>query len=384
MEKSALVYIILTAVTVAFGFLVKNRDYTTEYLSGRRSFRGNTSGDLMAAGPDRQQACNAVAEFAIFCLLAGVSACRIAVGGDYWVYWLKFQLIDQGRHVSYETGFVYLVKFFHLIFGEGSYLPIFGFFSLITVFFFLKALHDQADWYVFSLFLLLTQGFYFNSMNSVRYYFALALAMYAQKYVLRGEYGKFLLWVLLGCTIHKSVLLVIPAYIVIDLLSRIRLKKWHYAVVVLLILSLIFGQDVYRNIIFRFYPYYKDSMFDNGQLSYVNIAKCLAVLILCLIYWKDSVQENRRNRYYFYLNLAGLVLYSCGSFIPEVSRVAYYLIQSQIFLIPGVLKDAKKGWLRTLCIIGVVAAYLLYFVMLLRGMYDVEIRLLPYLNWIFN
>ena len=69
MEKSALVYIILTAVTVAFGFLVKNRDYTTEYLSGRRSFRGNTSGDLMAAGPDRQQACNAVAEFAIFCLL---------------------------------------------------------------------------------------------------------------------------------------------------------------------------------------------------------------------------------------------------------------------------------------------------------------------------
>lgn len=219
MEKSALVYIILTAVTVAFGFLVENRDYTIEYLSGRRSFRGNTSGDLMAAGPDRQQACNAVAEFAIFCLLAGVSACRIAVGGDYWVYWLKFQLIDQGRHVSYETGFVYLVKFFHLIFREGSYLPIFGFFSLITVFFFLKALHDQADWYVFSLFLLLTQGFYFNSMNSVRYYFALALAMYAQKYVLRGEYGKFLLWVLLGCTIHKSVLLVIPAYIVIDLLS---------------------------------------------------------------------------------------------------------------------------------------------------------------------
>ena len=43
MEESALVYIILTAVTVAFGFLVKNRDYTTEYLSGRRSFRGNTS-----------------------------------------------------------------------------------------------------------------------------------------------------------------------------------------------------------------------------------------------------------------------------------------------------------------------------------------------------
>lgn len=166
-----------------------------------------------------------MAEIAIFGLFSGVSACRIAVGGDYWVYWLNFQLIDQGRHVSYEKGFVALVKFFHLIFGEGSYLPIFGFFALITVFFFLKSLHDQADWYVMSLFLLLTEGFYFNSMNSVRYYFALALAMYAQKYVLRGEYGKFILWVLLGATIHKSVLLVIPAYIIADLLSRGKLKK---------------------------------------------------------------------------------------------------------------------------------------------------------------
>ena len=107
-------------------------------------------------------------------------------------------------------------------------------------------------------------------------------------------------------------------------------------------------------------------------------------VILCLIYWKDSIRDDRRNRYYFYLNLAGLVLYTCGSFIPEVSRVAYYLIQSQIFLIPGVLWNAKKGWFRNLCIVGVIAAYLLYFVMLLRGMYNVEIRLLPYLNWIFN
>lgn len=180
-------------------------------------------------------------------------------------------------------------------------------------------------------------------MNSVRYYFALALVMYAAEICAAGRIWEVSSLVLLGCTIHKSVLLVIPAYIVIDLLCRIRLKKWHYAVGVLLILSLIFGQDVYRNIIFRFYPYYKDSMFDNGQLSYVNIAKCLAVLILCLIYWKDSVQENRRNRYYFYLNLAGLVLYSCGSFIPEVSRVAYYLIQSQIFPDSGCAEGCQKG-----------------------------------------
>ena len=377
MEKSALVYIVLTLVTVGFGFCVRNSAYTAGYLSGRRM-----SG--APVGYDRQQARNLVAETAVFCLLAGVSACRIAVGGDYWVYWLKFQLIDQGRHVSYEKGFVGLVKLFHWIFGEGSYLPIFGFFSLVTVFFFLKALHDQADWYVVSLFLLLTQGFYFNSMNSVRYYFALALAMYAQKYVLRGEYGKFILWVLLGCTIHKSVLLIIPAYIAADLLSRVRLKKWHYAVGLLLILSLIFGQGFYRNLIFKFYPYYKDSMFDNGQLSYVNIGKCLAVLILCLIYWKDSIRDDRRNRYYFYLNLAGLVLYTCGSFIPEVSRVAYYFSISNIFLLPAVLSEIPGKRMRLFFKVCVGVAFFIYFIVFLQKSYDINIRLLPYHSWILE
>ena len=124
--------------------------------------------------------------------------------------------------------------------------------------------------------------------------------------------------------------------------------------------------------------------FDRVISSRLGVAAAELIAKEDLIYWKDSIRDDRRNRYYFYLNLAGLVLYTCGSFIPEVSRVAYYLIQSQIFLIPGVLWNAKKGWFRNLCIVGVVAAYLLYFVMLLRGMYDVEIRLLPYLNWIFN
>ena len=374
MEKNALVYIITAAVAVAFGCLVRNRDYTAGRLSvGRR-----------IAGSDRQQAYNTVAEIAIFGLLSGISACRIAVGGDYWVYWLNFQLIDQGRHVSYEKGFVYLVKFFHLIFGEGSYLPIFGFFSLITVFFFLKSLHDQADCYVFSLFLLLTQGFYFNSMNSVRYYFALALAMYAQKYVLRGEYGKFILWILLGCTIHKSVLLVIPAYIAADLLSRVHLKKWYYALGGALLLSLIFGQDIYRKIIFYFYPYYENSMFDNGQISWANIGKCLGTLVLCLLSYRQCIRGERRYRYYFYLNLFGLVIYCCGSFIPEVSRIGYYFVEAQMFLIPGAILRIERKWLRIAAAVGTVTAFSLYFVMLLRGMYDVEIRLLPYLNWIFN
>lgn len=398
MEISALVYILLTVITVWIACYIRNEDYVSGYIRG-----GYEAGGYR--GYQRQQACNTVAELAIYCLLAGVSACRIAVGNDYWVYRDNFKLIAQERHVSSEIGFNTIVYWMQDLFGYDNYLPIFGLFSLITVFFFVKALHDQANYYALSLFLLMTGGYYFNSLNSVRYYLALAIALFSMKYVLRGEYGKFVVWIVLGAMFHKSIVLVVPVYLVARLLAAIKLQTWHYIVGGFFLLTLVFGQSLYREIIFYFYPYYENSLFDNGQISYVNIGKCACVLIFSMVCYRKSMRQcdnadatiseecaevaERQlfvlaNRFYFFLNMAGLVVYCCGSFIPEVSRIGYYVIISQVFLLPNLLVDMKAGWFKKLCYMGIVGAFAFYFLMLLRGMYAVDVRLLPYLNWIFN
>lgn len=382
MEWSALVYVALTGAVVALGLCVENKEYVPGYIRGGREF---------GSGPlERRQAGNAIAVFGVYCLLTGVSACRIAVGNDYWVYRDNFRLIAQERHVSSEFGFNFIVKWLQQIFGYDNYLPVFGFFSVVTVFFFVRALRDQGSYFAFSLYLFMTGGYYFNSLNSVRYYLALAIALYSMKYVLRGEYGKFVLWILAGTMFHKSVLLVIPVYLGAGLLASVKLKKWHFAAGGIFVCSLIFGQSLYRDIIFYFYPYYRDSAFDRGQLSYANIGKCVCVLALCLICRRlqnafDNREEGgRRRRFYLFLNLAGLVVYCCGSFIPEVSRVGYYMIISQIFLLPELLGGMPRGWFRGLCRAGTAVAFGVYFLLLLREMYAVDVRLLPYLNWIFN
>lgn len=379
MESSALVYIVLTVVTILLALFVRNETYVPRAIRGGRLF-----GEM--PGCDRQKARNRVAEFAIFCLLTGVSACRIAVGNDYWVYKQNFSLISQERHVSSEIGFNAIVSFFQLLFEEGKaqYLSIFAFFSVTTIFFFVKALCDQGSDFAFSLFLLLTGGYYFNSLNSVRYYFALALSLYAMKYVLRKEYGKFILCILPGALIHKSILLVIPVYLIAHCLAKAKLKRWHCIVGGAFLCSLIFCQKLYRELIFMFYPYYRDSAFDQGQLSWVNILKCLCVLALCVICYRSGLRGNVENRFYAVLNLFGLVVYCCGSFIPETSRVGYYMIISQVFLLPGLLHGIEKPWLRRLCYCGVIGAFICYFAFLLKGMYATDIRLLPYRNWIFD
>lgn len=337
-------------------------------------------------GLTRQQARNLWVCGGIYVVLSALSACRIASGNDYWVYTSMFNLISQGRHVSSEFGFNALVRFMQFFFGtEGySYLPIFALFSLLTVYFFLRAIYEQGSWFFGSLFLFLMNGYYFSSFNSVRYYLVLAIALYSIKYVLRREYLKFVLWILVAASFHKSVLVVIPLYLGADWLARIRLKRWHYVLGALLALSLVFGRDIYRTILFRIYPYYENSMFDTVDYSLTNIGKCVGTLILSLFSYKAVLREDRRDRFYFFLNLGGLVLYTCGAFIPEVSRVAYYLIVPQIFLIPDLLRGIGNKALWRVLTAGTALVFTAYFAMFLQSAYDVNIRLLPYLNWIFN
>lgn len=372
------VYLTLTVLVTALAALANNREAVKlhimpvqgRFLPGRRL--------------TRQQACNRIVAAAIFVLLAGVSACRIAVGNDYWVYRFQFNLIMQNRHVSYEWGFNLVVWIIQSLFGYDNYLPVFGFFSIATAFFLVKALYDQAEWFAASVFLLMTGGYYFSSLNSVRYYFVLAVALYAMKYALRKQYGVFIAWILFAACFHKSILVVIPIYLFAIWLSERKISKWMYLAAGVFLSSLIVLKDVYRRIIFFFYPFYEGSAFDKVDLSVTNIAKCAGVLVLCFLFYRTAIRDNLQNRFYFFLNLAGMAVYTFGSFIPEVSRIGYYLIVTQIFLIPGVIiRIPEKKW-RIFWAVCVAAAYVGYFALFLNRAYDTNIRLLPYLNWIFD
>ena len=149
---------------------------------------------------DRQWALNLWVLMGIYVVLGAVAFCRIANSNDYWEYVEMFSLIAQRRLVSSEFGFNLFVRFMQLLCGEGKfeYIPIFGAISLVTIFFSLKAIYEQTDWFLGGLFLFMMNGLYFSSFNSIRYYLALSIAAFSMKYVLKGQYGRFLFWILLA------------------------------------------------------------------------------------------------------------------------------------------------------------------------------------------
>ena len=357
-----ILYILVATVTVVLGLYVNSR---CELIGNRIS---------------RQQMLNGLCLTFIFLTLFAISACRLNVGNDYAKYVEFMHLIYCDAYVPTEIGFNSLVKLLYAISGFENFLLVFAFFAFFTILLFLISIYRQADSFGFSFFLFMAFGYYFQSFNTVRYYLALAIAVFAIPYVLRKEWLKFVFLVILGSTFHKSLLVILPLYY----LASITWKKWQLALIALFCTTFFFLQDIYLKIVVFLYPTYEDTEYLEGGTSYVNIARCLGVLVLALLCYRKTVKENRRNSFYFYCNLGALVMYVCCSFLPIISRIGYYLTITHIFFLPALLAGMENKKWKKLFTIGVVAAGILYFALFMRRAGADGLRILPYETFMFH
>ena len=362
----------------------------------------------------RQQLCNRVCLTAIFLILFLLSACRLNVGNDYAKYVEFMHLVNCDAYVPTEIGFNLLVKLIYGLSGYENFLLVFAFYSFVTVLFFLLAMYEQSDEFGLTFFLFMTLGYYFQTFSTVRYYLALALALYSMKFVLRRQWGRFVILILLGATFHKSLLVVIPLYF----LASLRWKKWQLGIAAVFCTTFLFLQDFYLKLVVFLYPTYEDTEYLEGGTSYISILRCAAVLTFAGIVYlmrrrevgnqndmgvaNDSKDEtgingeknvtnieegeawNRRFRFYTYLNLGALVLYVFCSFLPIISRIGYYLMVSQILFLPMLLKAVPDKKWRRLFRAGLLLAAVLYFAMYLKKGANDGVLILPYKTFFFN
>ena len=375
-----ILYITVAAVTVLLAGLVCNQPVTQPYRI------------------TRQQMCNRICLLAIFLILFALSACRLNVGNDYAKYVEFMHLVNCDSYVPTEIGFNLLVKLIYGLSGYENYLLVFAAYAFVTVLVFLLAIYEQSDEFPLSFFLFMALGYYFQTFSTVRYYLALAIALYSMKFVLRKQWGRFLALVLLGSTFHKSLLVVIPLYF---LASR-RWKKWQLGLAALFCTTFLFLQDFYLKIVVFLYPTYEDTEYLEGGTSYINILRCAAVLIFAgVVLWMQRRQseinvvededrqvrsdlEDDRFRFYFYLNLGALVLYVFCSFLPIISRIGYYLTVSQILFLPMLLQQLPDKKWRRLFRVGVILAAMFYFMMYLSRADNDGVLILPYQSFFFH
>lgn len=369
----------------------------------------------------RQQLANRVCLTAIFLILFLLSACRLNVGNDYAKYVEFMHLVNCDAYVPTEIGFNLLVKLIYGLSGYENFLLVFAFYSFVTALFFLLAMYEQSDEFGLTFFLFMTLGYYFQTFSTVRYYLALALALYSMKFVLRKQWGRFVVLILLGATFHKSLLVVIPLYF----LASLSWKKWQLAIAGVFCTTFLFLQDFYLKLVVFLYPTYEDTEYLEGGTSYISILRCAAVLCFAgIVYLMRRREENDNNvknkkktfaistgsdvdgtgingdknvtnieeekewsqrfRFYTYLNLGALVLYVFCSFLPIISRIGYYLMVSQILFLPMLLKAVPDKKWRRLFRAGILLAAVMYFAMYLKKGAGDGVLILPYKTFFFH
>ncbi|MBE5843544.1 MAG: EpsG family protein [Butyrivibrio sp.] len=374
-----LVYLLLTLTVLLIALNVKSRQQ--ECVAG-------VSGDYnyIYRGITRERLKSSVGIFAIFVLLTGVSSIRLNVGNDYSNYVEFMHRAFSGAIVPTEPGFNYLTILIYKISGFENYVAVFFVFAAATVFFFLAAIRKRSEdfWMSFMMFMLL--GYYFQSISTVRWYLALSIAIFSAYYCIERDWPKFVLLVLVGALFHKSLLVVLVLYP----MACIKWRRWMLGALGIMCLSTLFLKDFYLQVAIKLYPSYAGTEYLNTTgLSKVNIIRCLAVAAFGIYVLRKDITKDREFTFYFYCNIFAFLLYTFGSFIPTVSRIAYYLTVTHLFYIPMLINRVDEKMfirtnIRTVLKVVTVAICVVYFIGYMRGAGNDGVRILPYETIFFH
>lgn len=318
----------------------------------------------------------------IFVILFLCSALRFGIGNDYRQYTQTAHEAFVGGYVVTEVSFNWLVKILYTLSGGEYYELVFAVFAFATLVIFLKAFYEQSDDFAITFFLFMMLGLYFQTYNTVRYYLALAIALYSMRYVLNKDFIKFVFWILVASLFHKSVLLTIPVYWIASYVW----KKWMIVAGLVASAGCFLAKGVILKIALLFYPSYENTVFLEGGTSPVSIIRGVLVLGLYVWYRKRYLTETEDRELCFYVQLNLLSVVTCVffSFLPVVTRIAYYFSIAQLLMIPKIVHGIKEEKMRKRVTGIIIIACVIFFAVFLVGANRPGVGLLPYRSWLFE
>ena len=289
-----------------------------------------------------------------------VASLRYNVGTDYpYTYTQHFLWRLNGYDLSakFEAGFIKLIDLIQLFTDEPQWLFVVCafIFSLFTAI----AIYQQSNDYALSFLVVVISGIYFAYLNLMRNYVALAIVLYAFKYIEERKFKHFLFWVLLASSFHVTALLFLPVYFIYN----IKINRW---VVIGIIVTVFIGLPVI-DIIARYiisytkYAYYYNST--DSNVTPQRIYLLINILILCIqIYSYRFMKEDIKFQLHMKLEVLIVVL-ALGSYVvPMIRRLILVPMFTHILVIPyienyKINKNLRKLIVISLCIICMISSY---------------------------
>ncbi len=346
------VYIIATILSVFFGYIYQH--------AKKETIQDRIFAKIVLV----------ISAIPLFC----VAAFRYNVGTDYsYTYTQRFLWRIDGYNLDniFEWGFIKLIDV--IIFFTTNSQWLFIVCAFLFVFFTYKAISQQSNNIPYSILIIIIGGHYFAGLNLMRNFVALAIVLYAFKYVKEQKIVPYTIWVLIASTLHTSVLLLYPLYFIynIKLSRKLTIGLTLATCVGLPVLDIVFEYIISFT---DYYWYYNDNNSNITMQTSLLIINLIIMIVQMYYYYRNK--DDKLYNMYIKIQLITTLIAICSAIVPMTRRIILVPQFLQIIYIPYITKYEKNKVLKFIinCAICLIYAYVTYRQIAILGMHEV----LPY------
>lgn len=231
-----------------------------------------------------------------------------------------------------------------------------AFFTNILI---ISVLYKYSRMLEVSLYVYIASGAFIVSMNGMRQYLAAAIAFSAIRFLIRGEWRKYMPIVLFASLFHQSALVLIPLYFVVR--GRAWTKKT--AIFLLAAIAIVAAFNQFSELLFSSiqgtqYGHYQD--FQEGGANIIRVFVYGAPLAIAFLGRERLRELFPQSDVIVNMSLMGLILMIIATQNWIFARMAIYFDLYQLILAGWIIKLFVRKH-QAIAYIGILGFYLMYF-----------------------
>lgn len=297
--------------------------------------------------------------FLIILILVLVSGFRYGIG-DTGYYKLSYeQLAKNPSKIEFKGDFGFgLMSLFLTKFSTNPQILIF-IVALITNILNIFIINQYCSYLELGVYLYITSGYYFVTMNGIRQCLAAALIFGCTKMLIRGNFIKYFIFIILISTFHGSALIMIPLYFVV------RQEAWSKKMILFIIMTSIFIifytylEPLFMNIL-QYTSYGHYSEYYIGGSSIIRTIVNLVPVILAYIKREKLKEVFPESNIFVNICIINSVFVSLGMFNWIFNRLTIYFLLYNIILIPVIVRKCFNSKEKRILYFGIIFCYFIF------------------------
>ncbi len=252
------------------------------------------------------------------------------------------------------------------------YLMIISFFIVLSISVFIKRYSKSP---FLSYWLFLTLGLFALSMSALRQMIALAVVLYAYRYLIEGHFKKYLLLIFIATQFHLSAIIMLPIWFVrkVKLSQRRRIVLLFTTVIVSFLLKNIVVKIIFYLNIGERYSQYINRVGESSTNILVIIFVIGITFVSTMLFEKSklkgykNISEEYLFNFFYLMSCINIMIIIFSQNIDILSRFGYYFFVCNLILLPNAIFTIKEKSLRLIAFLSALVVSIALFIITTPG-----------------